>query len=111
LGAERGVYDSAGQQLASNSALGPVGGLPGTAVVRLPNNPAADAQTTSEDQYLITQTGTYYIVVAGSLGGVDIADTNAINNADPLSGAFGQYSFTVEVFDDGNTGFVGDTGS
>ncbi|HVU64146.1 MAG TPA: hypothetical protein VHC70_09225, partial [Phycisphaerales bacterium] len=111
LGAARGVYDSTGTQIAANSAAGPTGGAPGTMVVRLPNNVTLDTASTSEDQYLITQTGTYYIVVAGSLQGVDIADTNAINNADPIPGAFGVYSFSIEVFDDGNTGFVGDTNS
>jgi hypothetical protein len=111
LSAARGIYDSTGTLVASNSGAGPTGGLPGSLAVRLPNNISLDAAATSEDQYLITQTGTYYLVVAGSLNGVDIADTNAINNTDPVPGAFGVYSFSIEVFDDGNTGFVGDTNS
>ncbi len=112
LGAVRAVFSSTGVNLASNSVAGPTGGFAGSAVVRLPNNTTGDAATTtSEDQYLISQTGTYYIVIAGTLNGVDIASTNAIANNDPVAGAFGLYSFSLEVFDDGNTGFVGDTGS
>ncbi len=111
LGAVRAVFSSTGLNLASNSITGPTGGAPGTAVTRLPNNVTGDLATTSEDQYLITQTGTYFIVIAGTLNGVNIANTDTIANNDPVAGAFGLYSFSLEVFDDGNTGFVGDTGS
>ena len=111
LGAVRSVFSSAGVNLASNSTLGPGGGFPGSAVVRLPNNVSLERNTTSEDQYLIAQTGTYYIVIAGTLNNVDISSTNNIPNNDPVAGAFGLYSFSLEVFDDGNTGFVGDTGA
>lgn len=111
LGAVRGVFSSTGVNLATNSVLGATGGFPGTSVVRLPNNISLDLNTTSEDQYLIAETGTYFIVIAGTLNGVDIADTNSIPNNDPVAGAFGLYSFSIEVFDDGNTGFVGDTAS
>lgn len=109
LGAARAVFSSAGTALAANSVAGPVGGAPGSAVVRLPNNVTLDTATTSEDQYLITQTGTYFIVIAGSLNNLNIGDTNAILNSDPVAGAFGLYAFDIQIFDDGNTGFVGDT--
>jgi hypothetical protein len=111
LGAVRALFDSSGNEIGENSNTGPTGGAPGSAAVRLPNNFTTELDVTSEDQYLITQTDTYYIVVAGTLTGVDIADTNAIANNDPVAGAFGLYAFSIEVFDDGNTGFVGDTRS
>ncbi len=111
LGAVRAVYSAAGVNLASKAINRVTGGGSGSAVTRLPNNITTDLATTSEDQYLITQTGTYFIVIAGTLAGVDIANTDAIANNDPVAGAFGLYSFSLLVFDDGNTGFVGDTGS
>ncbi len=110
LGATRAIYNASGAVIASNSPLGATGGAPGAAIVRLPNNVTLDLTTTSEDQYLVTQTGTYFIAISGN-GAGNIADVNSINNTDPVAGAFGIYSFTITVFDDGNTGFVGDTNS
>ncbi|MFN7021886.1 MAG: hypothetical protein ACK4WH_11235, partial [Phycisphaerales bacterium] len=43
--------------------------------------------------------------------GVNIADVNNIPNSTPAGGAIGAYQFTIQVFDDGNTGFAGDTDS
>jgi len=122
--AGRGIYDAAGVQLAANNGLGafdpndPFGGLFGNQtggitgpIRRLPNAPLDEGELSNEDQYLVTVTGTYYLVVAGNLAGVNLTDPNAINNAEPVPGAVGSYRFTMEVFDDGNTGFLGDTDS
>lgn len=106
LNAARGVYNSAGQLLASNTQ----GANPGGALVSLPANQTLEGGT-AESQLLVNQTGTYFIVVAGDLNGVDITDANVVTNRDPVPGAFGLYNFTVTVIDDGNTGFVGDTTS
>lgn len=122
--AGRAIYDANGVQLAANTGLGafdpndPFGGLFGNQtggdtgpIRRLPNAPLEEGELSNEDQYLVTVTGTYYIVVAGNLAGVNIVDGNVINNAEPVPGAVGAYRFTVEVFDDGDTGFAGDTDS
>jgi hypothetical protein len=122
--AGRAIYDSNGMQLASNTGLGafdpddPFGGLFGNQtggdtgpIRRLPNAPLEEGELSNEDQYLVAETGTYYLVVAGNLTGVNLANINTINNAEPVPGAVGTYRFTVEVFDDGNTGFAGDTDS
>ncbi len=106
LNAARGLYNAAGQLLASNTT----GANPGGAVVSLPANVVIGGGT-AESQILINQTGTYFIVVAGSLDSVDISDVNVVTNRDPVPGAFGQYSFSITVIDDGNTGFLGDTNS
>jgi len=122
--AGRGIYDAAGTLLAANTGLGtfdpnnPFGGLFGNQtggatgpIRRLPNAPLAEGELSNEDQYLVAVTGVYYIVVAGNLAGVNLADGNAINNAEPVPGAVGSYRFSIEVFDDGDTGFAGDTDS
>jgi hypothetical protein len=122
--AGRGIYDASGTLLAANTGLGafdpndPFGGLFGNQtggltgpILRLPNAPLDEGELSNEDQYLVTVTGTYYIVIAGNLTGANIANVNAINNAEPVPGAVGSYRFTMEIFDDGDTGFGGDTDS
>lgn len=106
LSAARGIFNAAGQLLASNTQ----GAIPGGALVSLPANPVIGGGT-AEAQLLVNQTGTYFIVVAGTLTSVDIVDVNLVNNIDPVPGAFGLYSFSITLIDDGNTGFVGDTTS
>ncbi len=120
--AGRAIYDANGVQLAANTGLGnfdpndPFGGLFGNQtggitgpIRRLPNAPLEEGELSNEDQYLVTVTGTYYIVVAGNLAGVNLTNVDNINNAAPVPGAVGSYRFSVEVFDDGDTGFAGDT--
>lgn len=78
---------------------------------------AASAVSLPSDQYilgenpgrswLIKETGTYYISVSN---GADISSAGIFNPA-PVSGGVGDYSFTVEVFDDGDTGFNAPTDS
>jgi hypothetical protein len=57
--------------------------------------------------WLIKETGTYYISVSN---GADIG-SGQIFNPNPVSGGVGDYTFTVEVFDDGDTGFNAPTDS
>lgn len=103
LGVARGLYDTAGNQ---------VGGGVSTALASdLPANSPINSGATGEQNILIRQTGTYYLVVAGQLDGVQIADVDAINNADPVPGAFGRYAFDITVVDDGDTGFISDSSS
>lgn len=61
---------------------------------------------TSEDVYLVKNTGTYAIVVANSAA---FANPGQVLNVGPVPGAVGDYAFTVEVFDDGDSGFTSTT--
>lgn len=100
-GALRRVFDASGTRVDQG----------GTALSALPSATPTDFQSTPEAQFLVNITGTYYIGVAASFQGVDIADPTNIPSNDPVAGAVGAYSFDVTVFDDGNTGFAGDTDS
>jgi hypothetical protein len=73
----------------------------------LPPPAGLDTDNTFARAYLIQQTGTYYIVVgtAGSL------TDNSVNNADQFPLRVGDYNFSVEVFDDGDSGFTSPTDS
>ncbi|MFM9994677.1 MAG: beta strand repeat-containing protein [Phycisphaerales bacterium] len=59
--------------------------------------------------YLIRTTGTFYVVV-GNVPGAFLAPT-FVPNLDPIAGGFGDYGFTLSLFDDLDTGFAGDTDS
>ncbi len=63
--------------------------------------------TNSNRSWLIKQTGTYYIEVSN---GADVTSASVFN-PDPVAGGVGDYSFTVQVFDDGDTGFNASTDS
>ncbi len=76
---------------------------------RLPGAPSSIDTGTFSDNYLVLETGTYVIGVANTL-----ATFNALGPAPfPDDGfnpnATGSYTFTVEVYDDGNSGFSADT--
>lgn len=82
----------------------------GTAVTRFGDTalslaapvPTGDLNDFSFPQvYFIRQTGVYTIAVGNSGN----AFNDALNNPPPEPGQLGEYSFTVEVFDDGDTGF------
>lgn len=61
---------------------------------------------------LIKETGTYYLVVAATDDNADqFIDTGSVPNTGPISGAVGSYAFTLEVFDDGDSGFSASTNS
>ncbi|TVQ60478.1 MAG: hypothetical protein EA378_11415 [Phycisphaerales bacterium] len=78
---------------------------------RLPGAPVGFDGTSFTDNYLVLETGTYVIGVANSfdtfdaIGPAPFADTGLAFNTT------GNYTFTVEVFDDGNSGFSADTES
>lgn len=113
LSLQRGIYDANGQLIAFS------GGGQGRMVVNangpVRQLPAADASNVGDvlgnDEYLILQTGTYYIAVSGAIQSADIANTNAVLNVTPTPGAVGSYAFGVQVFDDGDSGFAGDSNS
>lgn len=72
--------------------------------LQLINQPATFSDFNSGDAYLIKRTGTYYIVL-----GEGDPDSASVPNTAPQVGAVGDYNFTVEVFDDGNSGFAAGT--
>ncbi len=99
--ADRVLLDASGQALTGNSTQAEV----------LPSNLGAVQDLTFEQQYLIKQTGTYYIAVSVLFSAVNVTDPNVVTNIQPIAGTTGRYSFTLEVFDDGDTGFAADTDS
>jgi hypothetical protein len=113
LTAQRGIYDSAGNLIAFSGGAGQRTVVNANGPVR--QLPAADAfnvgDVTGNDEYLVLQTGTYFLAVGSNVQAANIADINAVLNAAPSPGAIGSYAFSVEVFDDGDTGFVGDSNS
>jgi hypothetical protein len=64
-------------------------------------------QSNPDQSWLIKQTGTYFVVVGN---GTNIS-SNTLFNPNPVPGGTGDYAFTVEVFDDGDTGFNASTDS
>ena len=60
--------------------------------------------------YLVTQTGTYFLVFTNG-NTADIFNTAAVANVPPAAGLIGGYSVTIEVFDDGDSGFSASTNS
>jgi hypothetical protein len=92
------VFDPAGNQLQ------PAG--ENANVVVLPSTPAGPNDQTFAVSYLVKLTGTYIISVGDAQ---DINTPGAVPNPNPPPGGLGDYNFTVEVFDDGNSGFDGNT--
>ncbi len=99
--ADRELLDLNGQPLTGTNAM----------AQQLPGEPGDVSDLTFEQQFLIKQTGTYFIGVASNFALVNVADPSNVANISTLPGATGGYSFTVRVFDDGDTGFAGDTDS
>lgn len=68
----------------------------------------ADGVTLSSPQaYLIKQTGVYLLTVDNTGGAY--TDPTSVSNLSPVPGGMGDYNFTVEIFDDGDTGFNAST--
>ena len=55
-----------------------------------------------EESYLVKQTGVYTIAITNAL---DLADPSVVTNIDSIPGAVGTYRFSVQIFDDGDSGF------
>src|SRR5690606_27066945 len=64
------------------------------------------------ENYLITQTGQYYIVVGNDpLAEAPHTDPGLVNDYPPSPRRVGSYAFDLEVFDDGDTGLTSTTDS
>ena len=61
------------------------------------------------NSYLITQTGTFFLLVSNLEQTGTAFDPEAIEIIQPNAGQVGSYAFTIEVFDDGDSGFSGST--
>jgi len=78
-------------------------------LLRLPGAPVFNDESSFSDNYLVKTTGTYIIAVANTFG------TFNANGAAPFPddgfnpNATGPYAFSVEVYDDGNSGFSAET--
>jgi hypothetical protein len=81
-----------------------VGGITAS-VNTLPPPAALTTDVTFARTYLIQQTGTYYLVV-GNAGTLDDA---SVQNPDQFPLQVGDYNFTINVFDDGDSGFTSTT--
>lgn len=78
-----------------------------TQILALPVNSSDITAQTFEQNMLVRRTGTYYIVVGNPdpEAGFAYATPGVVPNADIEPATIGDYSFTVEVFDDGDSGF------
>jgi hypothetical protein len=72
---------------------------------RLPNNPVTGSDLTTEDVFLITETGTYYIAVTNT----DQYQAGSVPDISSVPGGVGSYSFSIEIFEDGDSGFSANT--
>ncbi len=97
---------------ADGNFLSPIGNTTHTVGLPFETTPRPDLSDLSPLSYLITQTGTYHIIVTNVLIITPPPfppefwqRPTAIPNIAPLPDAVGDYRFTVEVFDDGDSGF------
>lgn len=75
--------------------------------VALPAPIGDGTQLTFESAFLIKQTGTFFLAVFN--GQPAFLNNANVPNLDPVPGGTGPYSFTVNVFDDGDSGFSSDS--
>ncbi len=61
---------------------------------------------TFDEDFLIRQTGVYHIYLGNA---VLFVGSGILPDLDPIAGGVGDYAFTLEVFDDGDTGFNAET--
>ncbi len=107
--AARAILSAAGTPLFINTGM-PVD-VENAFLKTLPIGATDPAQSGLSSELLIKTSGVYYLVVAPPNPSIDPTDTNSIANIPPAAGATGTYEFTIEVFDDGDSGFRGNTDS
>jgi hypothetical protein len=101
LGAFSGTALLAGRFL-YNSSFVLQGGFTADTLT-LPVDPLSFLDQSQPEDYLIKTTGTYYIVVANSF---DFETAGVVPNVPPGAGDTGKYAFTIQIFDDGDSGFA-----
>jgi len=75
-------------------------------VVSLPTTPALPTDLTFPTDFLVLTTGTYIIGLGNT---ASIAAPGVVPNPPTPPGGLGEYNFTVQVFDDRDSGFSGST--
>lgn len=98
-------------ELAGLTLFDPNGNAQGTIVdnasaISLPVPQGTIRDLTFPTAYLIRTTGTYFLAVGNT---ATIGQSQVIPNIPIPPGGIGDYSFTVSVFDDGNSGFSANT--
>lgn len=108
LGAMQGPAQFAGRFLVQPD--GNVLNFSSDFALRLPIEPLSfeNRDLTQPEDFLIRQTGTYHIVVANSIAGLV---PGLLPDIAPAPGGVGSYDFTINVFDDGDSGFNAETNS
>ncbi len=87
-------------------------GVASNASVTLPadSNQIREGVVTFGNNYLITQTGTFFLAITNTDPGTPF-DPDLVENLPPAAGLVGSYSIDVTVFDDGDSGFSASTNS
>lgn len=98
--------------LAGRYLVDPSGGIisegnTSASLIALPVSGLSEFDLVSEYSYLVKQSGVYYIAVGNTTA---FGDTS-VPNIDSIPGAVGTYRFSVEIFDDGDSGFNAPTNS
>jgi hypothetical protein len=108
LGALTGNANAAGLSVfdPSGAQLNPLADAANT--VSLPTQQANQIDIGVESAFLIKVTGRYVIAVGNT---TDIAATNTVTNPNITPNSTGAYSFDLQVFDDGDSGFTSTTNS
>lgn len=109
LGKVEGPANAISRQLFNEA--GALQGAPGAGASFLPAPfDIEDPIATPADNYLVKETGTYYLVVAATADNAAFyTNGGAVPNTGPTAGGVGAYLFTLEVFDDGDSGFAATT--
>ncbi|MFZ2874635.1 MAG: hypothetical protein WAZ94_09150 [Phycisphaerales bacterium] len=76
----------------------------------LPTDRGAARDFTFPESFLVKTTGTYHVVIGGTASVANLSNLTVPNIATPPGGV-GAYTFTVSVFDDGDSGFTSTTDS
>lgn len=101
-------------QLANQLLISPTGVVIGrfvddVAAVALPTQVGSGLAATFPAEYLIKQTGQYTIAITNNAAGLT-APTD-LPDSDAVPGGVGDYNFTLQIFDDGDSGFTSNTDS
>ncbi|MBI1189164.1 MAG: hypothetical protein GC200_00560 [Tepidisphaera sp.] len=107
LGALSGAANRAGLTLIDSAGQAVTNLAPSNDAISLPTPTSDNLQQSFPANYLILTTGTYYIVVGSANS---ITSTATVNNPEIfVPGSIGDYNFSVEIFDDANSGFTSTT--
>ncbi|MCA9287620.1 MAG: hypothetical protein KDA05_03490, partial [Phycisphaerales bacterium] len=108
LGAMQGAAQQAQRVLLNSGGQGATGAQVTTLIAGGLNFRSLDA--TFAESYYIRQSGVYYIAIGEGAGSVGATGT-VTNPSSAQPSTLGPYSFTIEVFDDFDSGFSADTDS